>query len=75
MNKPIESVSAIYDNIERLCVEKGKQVGTMCAEAGISTGVLSDLKSGRTKYLSTRTVFKIAETLEVSTDEILNTKK
>lgn len=67
----IESKSKLYDRIERLCREKGKNIKTMCSETGISTGMMSDLKSGRTGSLSIPTILKIAECLNVSTDLIL----
>lgn len=72
MNKAKESVSEVYDNIERVCKEKGMLVGTMCAKAGISTGVLSDLKTGRTASLTVKTVTKIADCLEVPVSFLLD---
>lgn len=67
----IESKSKMYDRIEKLCKENGKNIKAMCSEAGISTGMMSDLKSGRTGSLSIPTILKIAECLNVSTDSIL----
>ena len=65
-------MSEVYDNIERACKKKGMLVGTMCAKAGISTGVLSDLKTGRTASLTVKTVTKIADCLDVPVSSLLD---
>ena len=61
----------MYDNIEKLCTERGIKVGRLCTELGISRGILGDLKKGRTKKLSTENLSKIAAYFGVSTDIII----
>ena len=43
----------------------------MCAEIGISKGILTDLKSGRKKSLYAETAYKIATYLGVSVGYLL----
>lgn len=61
----------MYDNIEKLCSERGIKAGRLCADLGISRGIISDLKSGRTKKLSAENLSKIAAYFGVSTDYII----
>lgn len=35
---------ALYDNIERLCKERGIKISEMCRGSGASRGSLTDLK-------------------------------
>lgn len=58
----------LYNIIEFLCMRDGIKPGRLCAEVGISRGVLSDLKSGRSKSLSLANMQKIANYFQVSTD-------
>lgn len=60
----------LYRNIEKLCNEKGIDVTTMCREAGVSSGSLSDLKTNRISSLSLKTINKIADYFQISVDEI-----
>lgn len=53
-------MSELYNNIEILCKQKGISITTMCKEAHVSRGSLTDLKSGRSKLLSTEAITKIA---------------
>lgn len=61
----------MYERIYELCTEEGIKPGTLCAELGISRGILSDLKAGRTQELSTKNARLIADYFNVSTDYIL----
>ena len=61
----------LYDRIKTACEEKGITVSAMCLQLGMSTSVLSDLKSGRKKTLSADTLGRIAEYLQVSADSLL----
>lgn len=61
----------MYTIIESLCQERGIRPGKLCAELSISRGILSDLKTGRTKQLSSENVGKIAAYFGVSTDYLL----
>lgn len=61
----------MYGIIEALCATKGIKPGKMCADLGISRGVIGDLKAGRTKKLSSENVAKIASYFGVSADYLL----
>ena len=39
----------MYEIIEALCKDKGIKPGKLCTDLGISRGIMSDLKAGRTK--------------------------
>ncbi len=64
-------MSALYDRIETLCLERGMTITAMCAELSISRASLSDFKSGRSRSLSMDTIAKIAEYFSVSADYLL----
>ncbi len=66
---------SLYNKIEDLCKEKGIKVGRLCSEIGITQGVLTDLKMGRTKILSIPTLEKIADYFSVSVDYLLTQQK
>ena len=55
----------MYKLIKALCAEKGISVSKMCDECGISRTTMSELNNGRTRALSTNTIQKIADYLEV----------
>jgi len=61
----------MYGIIEGLCASRGIKPGKMCSELGISRGMMSDLKMGRTKELSARTTKLIADYFGVTTDYLL----
>lgn len=63
-------MSSLYENIETLCNAKGVSIGKMCAEAKVSRGLLSDLKTGRKKTFTVPTAQKIANYFGVSVDYI-----
>lgn len=65
----------LYENIKRLCEERGITVGKMSNETGISRSLLSNLKNGRSATISGSTAEKIAEYLNVSVDEVQHGKK
>lgn len=62
---------SLYDRIKGLCEKKGIKVGAMCTEIGISRGIISDLRYGRKKALSTSNVKKIADYFGVSMEYLL----
>lgn len=64
----------MYGIIENLCDEHGIKPGKMCADLGISRGVIGDLKAGRTKKLSVENIEKIAAYFDVSSDRLLGTE-
>ncbi len=67
-------MGTLYENIIDLCENKGIKGGTMCADLGISKGILTDLKAGRKKGLSAATANKIASYFDVSVGYLLGTE-
>lgn len=61
----------LFDHIEYLAKQHGfKNISELCAASGASRGSLTDLKMGRKKTLSTNTLSKIANCLNLSIDEV-----
>lgn len=65
----------MYGIIENLCSERGIKPGKLCADLGISRGIMSDLKAGRTKRLSAENIGKVASYFGVSSDYLLGVEK
>ena len=61
----------LYDRIAALCAQHGISGGKLCAEVGISRGILSDLKTGRKKDLTATTAYKIAKYFGVTVGYLL----
>ena len=61
----------LYENIQKLCSEKGIRPGRLCDELGISRGLMTDLKMGRKKGVSAETAQKIAAYLGISVGQLL----
>ena len=61
-----------YKIVEELCNTKGISVNKLCVDLKMSNSVLSDLKSGRTKKLSTKTLENIARYFKVPVDFLLD---
>lgn len=64
-------MSDMYNRIAALCEERGIKPGRMCAEIGLSSGQLTDLKMGRTKYLSVKNAARVAEYFGVSVEYLM----
>ena len=64
-------MSDLYNIIAELCKQRGITVYKMCKDIGIRGSVLSDLKTGRKKGLSTDTLSKIADHFGVTVDYLL----
>lgn len=62
----------LYERLEFEAKKRGKTLYGLCAELGISKGTLSNLKSGISKSLSTKTLGKFADAFGVSVDYLLN---
>ena len=62
----------LYENIEKLCKQRGVNVTTMCKESGASRGSLTDLKNGRKQTLKYETLDKIASYFETSVDAVVS---
>jgi len=61
----------LYTTIKTLCKERNETVSGMCLKIGLSKSAMSDLKNGRKKSLSSKTLTKIAEFLGVPVDYLL----
>lgn len=61
----------MYNRIVALCKERGIKPGRVCADTGLSRGMMSDLKMGRTKELSGKNTKIIADYFGVTTDYLL----
>ena len=64
-------MSTLYKNIISLCENRGIKGGKMCADTGISKGLLTDLKMGRRTGVSATTAQKIASYFNVSVGYLL----
>lgn len=62
----------LYENIEKLCKQRGVNVTTMCKESGASRGSLTDLKNGRKQTLKYETLDKIASYFGTSVDALVS---
>nr|DAI07075.1 MAG TPA: Cro/C1-type HTH DNA-binding domain protein [Caudoviricetes sp.] len=75
-SKPYNSRTGImanlYENIEKLCKQRGVNVTTMCKESGASRGSLTDLKNGRKQTLKYETLDKIASYFGTSVDFLVS---
>lgn len=61
----------LYENIQKLCQDKGIRPGRLCDELGLSRGLMTDLKMGRKKSVSAETAQKIAAYFGVSVGHLL----
>lgn len=65
-------MSELYNTIEAEAKRKGiKNITQLCIRAGIGRATLTELKQGRTQSLTTDTIAKIAESLDVSIDYLV----
>lgn len=62
-------MSELYARIEGLCKENGISVTQLCRETKINRSILTELKKGRTKYLSFETLRKISDYFKVPLDQ------
>ena len=67
-------METLYDRITALCQQKGIRPGRLCAELGLSRGLMTDLKMGRKKGISAETAQKIASYFGVSVGHLLGTE-
>ena len=64
-------MATLYETIDKLCQERGIRPGRLCADLGISRGLMTDLKMGRKKGVNAETARKIADYLGVSVGYLL----
>lgn len=58
----------MYERIVALCEQRGIKPGRICADTGLSRGLMTDLKMGRTKELSGKNAKIVADYLGVTID-------
>lgn len=59
-------MSIMYEKILYLCNQRGIKPGKICADTGLSRGMMTDLKMGRTKSLSAKSAKIVADYFGVS---------
>lgn len=64
-------MSSLFENIQKLCQNKGIRPGRLCDELGLSRGLMTDLKMGRKKSVNAETAQKIAGFFGVSVGQLL----
>jgi len=64
-------MTILYTRISLLCTQRGITAGKLCADLGISRGIITDLKMGRKKDLTATTAWKIANYFGVSVGYLL----
>ena len=64
-------METLYARIEKLCSDRGIRPGKLCSDLGLSRSLITDLKMGRKKSLSTETAQKIAAYFGVSVGNLL----
>lgn len=64
-------MGTLYENIIALCKERGIKGGKLCADIGMSKGILTDLKMGRQAGISAANAQKIASYFGVSVGYLL----
>lgn len=64
-------MGTLYENILKLCEQRGIKGAKLCADTGISKGLLTDLKMGRRTGVSAVTAQKIASYFDVSVGFLL----
>ena len=64
-------MNTLYTHISTLCTQHAITNAKLCADIGISRGILSDLKAGRKKTLNAETAYKIAKYFGVSVGYLL----
>lgn len=65
----------LYNKIEELCHQKGIRIAELSRATGINKTVFSELKQGRTKFLSTERLILVADYFEISLDELVGKEK
>ena len=64
-------MSELYARIDELCKQNSISLNTLCVATGISRSMLSELKAGRSKSISSDNLAKIADYFKVSADYLL----
>lgn len=64
-------MEATYDRIKELCESRSIKVSALAAQIGVRSSVFTELKMGRTKQLSAKTLRAIAAYFDVSVDSLM----
>lgn len=64
-------MSTLYENIKYYCDKANISGAKLCADCGISKSTLTSLKQGRTKKISADNLYKMANRLGVTVDDLL----
>lgn len=65
-------MSDLYNFIDSLCKDRGETVTSLCRATGITRTSLSELKSGRAKSLSYKTMKLIADHFDITVESLAN---
>ena len=65
------SMDATYVRIKSLCDEHGIKMSALASEIGVRSSVFTELKMGRTKQLSAKTLQAIANYFDISVDSLM----
>lgn len=63
--------ASLYETLSELCEKKGVTPYRMCKDIGIPSSLMTDLKAGRRKGITTTTADKIATYFSVSLEVLL----
>ena len=64
-------LNELYERIKKLCGARDIKISDLCKATGIRSGMMTDLKMGRSKSLSSASLSKIAGYFEISVDYLL----
>ena len=64
-------MATLYESILSLCSEKGIKGGKMCTDLGLSKSLMTGLKNGTKKGITSETAQKIADYFDVSVGRVL----
>lgn len=67
-------MSTLYESIKSLCDSRGISGAKMCLDIGASKSLMTGLKTGRTKTITSDTAQKIANYFGVSVNRVLTGK-
>ena len=62
----IYGTNRLYKTIKLFCILRKTTIGAMCKQAGVSPGLVTDLKMGRKQSLQLETAAKLASALGIS---------
>lgn len=64
----------IYKTIDLFCAVRGVSIGAMCKSAGVSPGLVTDLKMGRKQTIQIETASKFATALGTDVNTFMNNR-